>query len=64
MAGVRFMSVRKRGTRKDGWNWVTVCRICPGSRGDVSGVGGVTRETAVRLKDKHIAEVHGGKRTI
>jgi hypothetical protein len=64
MPGTRYVSVRKRGTRKDGRNYVTTCHICPGARGDVSGVGGVSREEAVRLSDRHIGEVHGGRRTI
>lgn len=61
---VRIVLVRKRGSRKDGCNYVTTCTICPGSRADVSGVGGVSKERAQDLKASHENAVHGGRKTI
>jgi hypothetical protein len=60
----RLVLVRKRGTRKDGCNCVTTCTVCPGSKADVSGVGGVSRERALELKAQHEAAFHGGRKTI
>lgn len=60
----RLVLVRKRGTRKDGCNYVTTCTVCPGSKADVSGVGGVSRERAMQLKAQHENDVHAGRKTI
>ncbi len=60
----QIVLVRKRGSRKDGRNYVTTCTICSGSRRDVSGVGGVSEEHARHLKEKHLTEIHDGRRTI
>lgn len=60
----RIVLVRKRGARKDGCNYVTTCTICNGSRADVSGVGGVSKERATELKAQHEINVHGGRKTI
>jgi len=60
----RIVLVRKRGTRKDGRNYVTTCTICPGVRSDVSGVAGVSAERARELADLHVNTVHGGRKTI
>lgn len=62
--GVRYVSVRKRGARMDGWNYVTTCHVCSGSKGDVSGVSGVTKERADELREIHIRDVHHGQRTL
>lgn len=59
----QIVLVRKRGTRKDGCNYVTTCVLCSGARGDVSGVGGVSKARALELKETHLATVHAGKRT-
>lgn len=60
----RIVLVRKRGTRKDGCNYVTTCTICNGSRADVSGVSGVSKERASQLKALHEDGVHDGRKTI
>ncbi len=60
----QIVLVRKRGTRKDSQNYVTTCTICRGSKADVSGVSGVSKERAIQLKDKHINEAHAGQRSI
>lgn len=60
----KIVMVRKRGTRKDGWNYVAQCTICSGSHQDVSGISGVTKERAQELAIKHCNEFHNGRRTI
>jgi hypothetical protein len=54
----KIVLVRKRGARKDGWNYHATCTICFGSKQDINGVGGVTKEEAERLALKHCKEVH------
>lgn len=61
---LKIVLVRKRGTRKDGRNYVATCTICSGARSDVSYVLGVDRAEAQRLADKHCVEVHAGHKTI
>ena len=60
----KIVLVRKRGTRKDGWNYHATCTICWGSKADINGVGGVLKERAQQLADKHCNEVHGGQTKI
>ncbi len=60
----QIVLVRKRGTRKDGRNYVTTCTVCNGAARDVSGVGGVSKEAADAYKESHIRTVHYGKRSI
>lgn len=60
----RIVLVRKRGTRKDGQNYVTTCTVCWGAQADVSGVGGVTRERALELKVSHENDKHAGHKTL
>lgn len=60
----KIVLVRKRGTRKDGWNYHATCTICRGAKADINGVGGVLKERAQQLADNHCDEYHDGHRTI
>jgi hypothetical protein len=60
----KIVLVRKRGARKDGWNYHATCTICRGSKADINGVGGVLKERAQELADKHCNDVHQGRKTI
>ncbi len=60
----KIVLVRKRGTRKDGRNYHATCTICFGSKQDINGVGGVSKDEAQRLAIKHCDVFHQGKRTV
>lgn len=60
----KIVLVRKRGTRKDGRNYVATCTICRGSKSDVSGVSGVSKDRAEELAINHCDSVHYGQRSI
>jgi len=64
MRALKLVLVRKRGTRKDGRNYVATCTVCSGARADVSGVLGVSKERADELAAKHVTDVHGGRSTV
>jgi hypothetical protein len=60
----KIVLVRKRGKRKDGHNYVATCTICNGSKRDVSGVSGVSKDRAEEMALNHCDSVHYGQRTI
>jgi len=49
---LKIVLVRRRGTRKDGRNYVATCTICNGANRDISGVMGVSKEQALEMADK------------
>lgn len=59
----KYVMVRKRGVRQDGHNYVAQCTVCSGSKQDVSGVRGVTKEMAQQLAVKHCSDYHDGHTT-
>lgn len=60
----KIVSIRKTGTRKDGWNYSGRCIICSGSKADFTGVSGVLKERALQLATDHCVKYHGGQTTL